>query len=411
MSLKHYILYISLYGCVLLGVMYAFVSFFSPASLSIVQWDASWYIDIAHSGYFFLADKHSSVAFFPLLPWLIRLLPHNIVYLTSALVALNVISFRCLSLTGEKNSKDLLLFLSSPLILYFFVPYTESLFLFGAVLILLALEKRHISLLIAGTFIAILSRYAAIILVPALLLTGLYEIWNAKEKTKSSLLLYGSGILSLIIGLAVVSYIQYRATGTWNGYQQTHIHWGHYLRWPTIPFYSAMGSSMLLLDQVALLISIISAITILVSFWYMYKGQPFISFSNIQFLSLCYLAGSGASMILFQGGSLDSLGRYIFATAFIYPLFSVLRNLTFKPLHLIYIFIGSSLFFLFTGSLSSVLHFIANEVIAFSLMVFYLLIHRNNNEVRPWNYLLIWATGLGIQCLLFFLYLRGDWVE
>jgi hypothetical protein len=129
------------------------------------SWDAQHYLFLATEGYH---AGQRSIAFFPLFPWLIRLvaaLP-GIGPLGAALLIPNLLSIAaCLLLyrffeqrhSGQAES-SLLLLLAFPGALFFHFPYTESLFLFLAVAVVVAVARQRWLLAAAPAFLLSLTR-------------------------------------------------------------------------------------------------------------------------------------------------------------------------------------------------------------------------------------------------------------
>jgi hypothetical protein len=118
------------------------------------------------------------------------------------------------------------------------------------------------------------------------------------------------------LGLLSVRYWQYLQTGLWDGYEQSQAHWAHGLGWPQLPFSSWGSSEISRLDGAAFLLCLTAAALLLRWWWSKQAPKPVVGFAML------YFAAVGSSLLAFQAhsGSLHSLGRYVFATAF-FPLF------------------------------------------------------------------------------------------
>lgn len=108
------------------------------------RWDAGWYLDIARHGYTFVPGKQSNVAFFPLYPYLVRLvhyfipLPHDagwlligIIVSNGALLVALVYLYRLVRLDYDRSTaaRVVLYLCVFPTTLFLSAIYSESLFL------------------------------------------------------------------------------------------------------------------------------------------------------------------------------------------------------------------------------------------------------------------------------------------
>jgi hypothetical protein len=108
------------------------------------RWDAGWYLDVAKTGYRFLPGEQSNVAFFPLYPYVVRLV-HSVVPLptdagwllvgiivsnTASLVALTYL-YRLIRLDYDQSlaARAVLYLCVFPTTLFLSAVYSESLFL------------------------------------------------------------------------------------------------------------------------------------------------------------------------------------------------------------------------------------------------------------------------------------------
>jgi hypothetical protein len=145
------------------------------------NWDGEWYANIAQQGYFFDRDKHSNVAFFPLLP----LLGQSVSSLSGLDVAQSMVlvSNACLLVSfvllsgyvrdrlGLTDSQDvamvLLLFGLWPTTVFFRMAYSESLFVMLSLLVLFGARQRWpLTFLAAIAGLATATRSVGVALVP-----------------------------------------------------------------------------------------------------------------------------------------------------------------------------------------------------------------------------------------------------
>jgi hypothetical protein len=151
------------------------------------HWDSRWYLSIARSGYparTNLADQYTSIAFFPLYPYLARglgwlgfKLPDSFILLTglvisnacflAAMVLLYRLATRRLAISEDAARRAIWLIFAFPASFYFSSFYTESLFLFLCILVFtLAFAQRWFWAGIAAA-LAALTRFPGLLAVLA----------------------------------------------------------------------------------------------------------------------------------------------------------------------------------------------------------------------------------------------------
>jgi hypothetical protein len=184
---------------------------------SFARWDSGWYNRIALRGYYF-EGRQSNVAFFPAYPYLSRWLGKVVgghwvaglilsnLALLGALFFVHGISRRYLDEDGARRAVVYVLVFPSSIFLSAF--YAEGLFLFAAAGAFYFYERDR--LLLAGIFgcLAALTRFAGVLLFPALLLGALHRTgWSWRPLTPRLLFLLlipaGLGIFMLILAVQV----------------------------------------------------------------------------------------------------------------------------------------------------------------------------------------------------------------
>lgn len=151
----------------------------APAALW-KQWDARWYIGIAHYGYHFTIHGKSALAFFPLFPLLIRILMvAGIVGVAAGILLSNGAFLGALfylhALIQRERGPDIAaravwLLALFPTAFFTFAPYTESIFLLAAVGSIYHARRGEPARAGLWSAMAILSRSTGLILIPAVLL-------------------------------------------------------------------------------------------------------------------------------------------------------------------------------------------------------------------------------------------------
>ena len=196
----------------------------NPCTFLWLRWDASAYIRIAHQGYAFTPDT----AFFPLWPLLIHLggqllgARFPVSYYIAGLMISNICFFFTLVLLYILLAEDFdpsvarrTLFSISfyPYALFFFLGYSESLFVLLCVAVFLLLRRgKALDWWFAGGlgFLAALTRSAGILLCLPFSVMYIRHFWLRDQRDHSPLLQKLSAALPVVlIPLAILVYILY----------------------------------------------------------------------------------------------------------------------------------------------------------------------------------------------------------
>jgi Gpi18-like mannosyltransferase len=181
--------------------------------------DSLHYIDIAKNWYVNTGDAANFIVFFPLYPFLIRILTINFNYINlSALVISNVSSLFAIAYLyklarldfDEKVALKAILFLSIfPTAYFLSAPYTEGLFF--ALIISSLYYARLSKWAMAGTlgFFATLTRLGGLLMLPVLLVEYLHQKGWKPRKTDLNIL----WILLVIAGFLIYLNINNQVTG------------------------------------------------------------------------------------------------------------------------------------------------------------------------------------------------------
>jgi hypothetical protein len=202
-------------------------------------WDGDYYMAIAQHGYTFRNVEWPSIPFFPLYPFLIRLilpLCGGNVALAAALVANSafvlalVFLYQLLRIDfGEALAiRTILLLLAFPMSLFFAASYTESLALALTVLVVWALRRHRWWLAgIAGFFLA-LTRLPGVLVAPIILLAYLeHQQWRWPRVRWAAL---AAALPAL--GLGVFMAYQWYRFGTPLAFLQAQTQWEQHLSPP-----------------------------------------------------------------------------------------------------------------------------------------------------------------------------------
>lgn len=225
------------------------------------RWDARHYVDIALSGYGGLAGAvpDRRAAFFPVFPLLIRaaMLPFGRPSLVTAVLASIVVveaaaflAFRALFAlvleeTGDARAarRSVLYTAVFPLAMFYFIPYTESIFLLASLGAFLAM-RRH-QWVRAGVWAGVASgtRLAGILLLPVLLL----EIWLAWRRglpRRAELWRGAAGLLLAPLGLLLFMLYLWLAKGDPLGFLHAQAQWKREMLFPVATLWRGIGYAL-----------------------------------------------------------------------------------------------------------------------------------------------------------------------
>lgn len=203
---------------------------------AFAAWDGEWYVRITSAGYSYDPERMSSVAFFPLYPWLAGAIVHStgmrpewallLVSHTALLAAFAFLAVyvqqRFQTEGPDLSAWTLLAFGLFPTTFYFRMTYTESLFMLLAVLTLYGMERRWplgwIALLVG---LATATRTVGGALLPVVAL----HVWRTSDTVRGAV---GRCLVWLPLccwGLAGYVLFQAITFGEPLAFLQTQVHW------------------------------------------------------------------------------------------------------------------------------------------------------------------------------------------
>ena len=314
----------------LTSALYAFgIIRFLPADNNLLQWDVLWYDQIRQNGYSYSATAISNAAFFPLFPYFWRFTGLGLLGISLLNVSLFLTAFTWLAHQLRLPARLQLLLLSSPVLLFMIVPYTEALFFCFATMLLLGLRRRRLWWWVLGLLGCGLTRSASTMFMPALLFMVL--LWGSQPGQLRPALRYGlAGLLTLLVTVGSVASIQWKQTGEPWGFILAQKHWGHRLGWINFPLMDPSGINVLWLDALALWTGLAAIGMCCWLAWRWLKqarGQTTLPFLPLEVVfSLGYCVCVSLFILSHQAGSLWNIGRYTFATPFFVVLVSHLAQ-------------------------------------------------------------------------------------
>ncbi|MBN1768075.1 MAG: hypothetical protein JXR50_08040 [Prolixibacteraceae bacterium] len=292
---------------------------------NMLHWDAVHYNIISKEGY--NADVVFLFAFFPLFPllWKLTMLsPLGISILNYILFSFSVILL-CRQLKMMKNIWIVLFIVNLPFITPFIIPYTEALFFFSITIAFLGFLKGNYWIYFIGAFFTAMTRSAITIVLLSLLATELLFLLKNKRTMQSVNRIFYSA-LPLIIGtLAVLIYQKISGAESLFTYVDAIKTWDRKLNisgglrdWSHEGFGLSIATIFFVVPfSIYTVIEYIKSVFIL-------KSKNCIVNDKEQkeqyllLLSAVYTIGMFLTNILFQGGSINGLYRYILCTPFFF---------------------------------------------------------------------------------------------
>ncbi len=400
----------------------------------LLHWDAEHYNTLRESGY---NTANSEViflyAFFPLFPLLWRFLsvsPLGIGIVNYILFALSVFLLQELFKDKFTSRREIihryLIALSSPLLVVFLIPYTEALFMFCLSIGIHGLVKKKYWLYFAGFMFAAMTRSAVTILLISFVVTTIFmslKYFRLKQNLVHLLYL----ILPTLVGTLLVAIFQYStgsgklliyidAIKTWD----TTLQVPHNIRdWSLESFSIVIGIICIVIPALAMYlmqiffknarkISEVKDVSLFDTEKYR-KEYMFI-------FSLFYTLGMFLTILLFKGGSLNGVARYLVCSPFFYfSLYSLPEKIEKINTDYKIMFLGSlvllSIFFL--GMIPFSTHW---DFADFGLWVFILLImlwvfyHDLSGRVRWVLIAVLLFSALIWNTFLYNVFLSNGWL-
>ena len=230
-----------------------------------------------------------------------------------------------------------------------------------------------------------------------------------KNKEKISLTI-GFYLLVSILGIISVGIIQFYDSGEWFKFFSEQKNWGNHLQIPKLPLTSWAGGFIVRTDGFAFLIGILSG-SFLSALILKLKWVKDTVLPKEVIFSLAYLGGITIAVLLFRGGSLFSLNRFVFATPFIIVVLNYwIRqqfNLKIKKLLLIF-----GLIFIFWFLFGSYVHI--QQILKFGLLSVYatliFALKSDKETIRKHSLILLIIINFSFQIIFYIRFLNGNWV-
>ncbi|GIV43407.1 MAG: hypothetical protein KatS3mg035_0530 [Bacteroidia bacterium] len=270
-----------------------------------LQFDAVHYYKIVHLGY-----NHKRSAFFPLFPWIWKILGGK---LAPGLIINNFIfsvSFAIINQVFYWNIMQKILFLSIPSSIFYFLPYSESIFALGSACLIYSITSKKDYGIVLSFLLISFSRPAFSILLPSLAIYLFFEKFSIIRKIK----IFGGSFALSATALWLVNEYQYSQTKIpWGFYSSQQTFWDNHWRLPHFPLSSYGDIHIFRVDLLCFVLGM-TCVFLLISYSAKKIYQKTMTENNFMLLIYSYLAGISLLVLFTRGGSLFSLNRFMLAS-------------------------------------------------------------------------------------------------
>lgn len=391
---------------------------FPDPQISLCAWDCGWYIQLRDQGYILKLDDESNPAFFPLFSYMWKWLSFSFIQISLLNASLFVLSVSVLYHELKIESRAFVFFMCIGLLTFFTVPYSESLFFMGSCIFLIGLHKEQKPLTILGFTIAVLARSASIIFIAAsVVLLIIAIVQQQKEKITQMII----AVLTTVCTTLFVMSVQYYQTGDFFAFFYAQQFWDHHLGLPSFPLSSwhwpthLSDSSGLLFGLIAIVISLGFCLRLIFKLEYPRFLERLFTQTPMDYaylFSFLYLAGTSSTILLFQGGNIHSLNRYIFSTPFFLLFINAFIS---KKITVNFTFLQYVIFACILGVFMPRQTYVEHYLLVTGVIIFIpasLLFQSRAAEHKGYNFLLYLGliAGFLLQIFLLSKYYSGNWM-
>ena len=319
---SHFALLIIIYH-----LLYALGLFNSlPNDNNMRNWDGYWYSQIIEVGYWYVPYTTCNLAFFPLFPYLWKALNISAIYMG----LINLIAFYLglnLLIPIRKASLPILLaMISLPSCIFFFLPYSESLFFISGALLLNGLYRRSTGFVVCGIVLCGLTRSVSTTFIPAFLFIPAVACLSGKISIREMAGQMALTVSACLASIFAVAYIQFYQTGKWFYFLEVQRYWKRHWLVPSLPFTTTDPNRILGIDAAAIITGFVCIFFSLKWFSNLFKraGQrtlfdvdPAAIFSILILGAIAFL-NCVFTFNIFDHTSIWSANRLIFCTPFFF---------------------------------------------------------------------------------------------
>ena len=221
-----------------------------------------------------------------------------------------------LSLNSTENLIKYIILITLPGAVVYFIPYTESLFFFTICLAFHGVMKNKYPLYFIGLVLCGLTTQKSVLIAVAIFSKDVYMFITTKDYSKPLFKQIFMNIIPLLIGALAINVFQYvnDPTQIFHSYQAQK-YWDHVLQIPrNLRDWSQEGFSL----NIALLFMLIPFLLFTLATNVFVKKEKANPLDELFYFSVFYMLGTAFFILLFQGGNLHGLFRYVMCTPFFF---------------------------------------------------------------------------------------------
>jgi len=380
------------FGIILISALIA--HFFGiDFGVSATYFDTGWYNAIREVGY----SNPQACAFFPGFPFLwsaLSLSSTGIAFFNLMIWLLGLFMLKRFNVVHWKSIAFAML---APAMVFFMVPYSESLFFISTIVVVLGLQREDVRLTMIGVFLCALIRPTSAVLIPALFIGR----WLADRKIFQALARTLFDGLAGLLAVGVVFFIQRLETGNWLAFFEAQKTWGNELAAPGLTLQTWGGDVITQLDGAAMFVGLM-CIFVLIQ-----VGFKKYTLNAMQLFGLAALGGTMLLVFFTRNGFVFSLNRFIFATAFFPLALDAFRHVPIQKKHWKWLILTWLVFSLY---LSSYLHF-KSFIVSSSTGALILFTLFSIRSKQKWAQIIgmLSLAAIAIWMIVDF-YLKGNWI-
>lgn len=304
------------------------VPFHAIDDSTVVRWDAEHYLLISESGYdVSRAGSDFIYAFFPAFPAFWRIFRVSPTWMPIVNYFIFLLGLLLLFDLFVKKIQHTMMWIvmTLPSVVIFMLPYTESLFFLLISIGLWGLLRKRTSVYFVAMLLAALTRPSFTILGLALICNEILNLARHRDLKRFAISSFKM-ISPLLLGTLLVGLIQYlQGSGELFAFMRVQEYWGHKLGLPTkLTDWSHQGFDLNVAILFVMFIPISFILLRILKDQLRFKRESKTDQSegiiNLRNLSLIYIFGTVLFVLLFRGGSLHCLFRFVLCSPFAYVL-------------------------------------------------------------------------------------------
>lgn len=400
------LLYIPLFFLLYLVLRYFGLMGADINAQNMLNRDAVWYESIVRNDYVFVENDQANTAFFPLFSYVWKLLQVNALQIAGINSIFMGLAVFLLKEHFQIKGMEFWVLLSTPMLVFCFVPYSEALYFLTSTILLIGLSKKNLLWIFIGVVLVGFVRSIMVFFIPASCIMLVYYWREAIEYRKIVCTIITASLFSFVL---VMSF-QYSQTQVWFTFFKAQKYWDHYLQMPKLPFFSWRRET-LWEDLIAMAIAFVLSFLLLRYMYYrLFKTNKVSLLEPVFLFSILNLLAVAAFIFLFQGGDFHSLNRYFFCTPFFWIVALAMKQEEWQVPSWIWWF-ATAIFFLLSSNGILANNFEIDKFLIYPLVMALLLARFLfwTGKIKSKAFCIgLSVIGFAMQLHLFHLYLSGN---